>query len=120
MDPVSQTIGEHQQSDAEGQHELLDLPELEDQQSLRNLVAEDFQSRDDISMEMIALLLRRETTDITIPSSRMPNGGAESLLNPTDSDKKSRYQEVNKLESRSKSIGERLWPWIVKRYRCPI
>lgn len=120
MEPAVQIIEEHQRPDAESQDGLLELPRLENQQSLRSLVAEDFQSRDDISMEMTALLLRRETTDSTIPPSRTMNGGPESLLSATDGDQRSRAQEVNDSQSRNKGIGERLWPWIVKRYRCPI
>lgn len=114
-----QTIEEHQRPDAVGQDRLLELPRLENQQSLQSLVAEDFQSRDDISMEMTALLLQRQTTDVTIPPSRMLNGGAESLLSATDGGQRSRGREVNTVHSRNKGIGARIWPWLVKRYRPP-
>lgn len=95
---------------------LFDLPTLHNQQSLRDLVADDLQSRDDISMEMAALLLRRGTAETAAPSPETRGEGTGTLLSRSDDDEKNRGPQANEGQSSTRLIKERFQRWIFKRY----
>ncbi|KAK2611644.1 hypothetical protein N8I77_004974 [Diaporthe amygdali] len=130
MDPVARSIEERQQMEARENIRCLDLPRLGYQQSLRDLIEDDLQLREDGSIEMAALLLRRdegpdsEDATIAVPSSEAQNESSEveqgNLLDPDNGDESSHDPKTTDSQSGTKVAQETFWRRIVKRYCCPV
>lgn len=115
MKPRAQSVEEQEQGQG------LTLPRLGHQHSLRDLIEEDLQSRDDVSIEMAGLLRRAKSADSDSATIAAQDEGTEvkRRILPTqiDDNERSQNPKVAGSPSGAEPINGRFWKRIIKRYR---
>lgn len=133
MSSAAQGFGRYpEQIDAGDTVRSLGLPRVGNQRSLRDLIEDDLHSRDDESIEMTNLLLRRDDnadsdgTTTAAPSLRAPDAGDEvehgtlQVFTPADDDSNSRSTDVTNSKSINTSANKSFWRRLITRYECPV
>lgn len=125
MEPATRSVEELQVNETGQPFTSLKLPALGHQRSLQNLIEEELSSQDDPSLEMTALLMRRdETPDFDGATTETTDSRTQTTTPKTPTDSASNESRHNHktagLRNGTLIVHSSFWSRLFKRYDCHI